>query len=220
MRVMLCAEGPQDAGYKSRWDSKAREFVSTEGWLQPIVRKYCGMASFEVRYRRDLTLLQRSKTKKLRGHGEKARLARLAAEADECDLLVFMVDADSNDERDWRTVTEDVLEGFAAHPDGPKAVACVPMATSESWLLADAEAWAGAGLKDTKILPRKPEEIWGGRDDPAGGHPHRYFARVCVNADVSDSACTRNALMEATSIEVLLSKCPNSFSFFHSQILP
>jgi len=215
---MLCAEGPQDAGIPRVWNAKVGGYVVEEGWLQPMVRKYSAEPKFEVRYRKDLTSLPRAKYKKLAGHGEKARLARLAAEADECDLLIFMVDADSNVRQDWKRILDDVGLGFAAYPDGPPSVACVPMAASECWLLADASCWSQLGLKDVSILPSRPESIWGKRDDPNGGHPHRFFYRVCGVAGLADTPLTRVDLMERASLDEILAKCPISFSDFNNQI--
>ena len=87
-------------------------------------------------------------------------------------------------------------------------LAWVPMATSESRLLADALAWGKLGLSDQRHLPRRPEEIWGERNAPKGDHPHQFFARVCKAARCGEDRQTRVDLMAAMDLGVPASKCP------------
>ena len=129
------------------------------------------------------------------------------------DLVVFMADADSNKTRDWNRTRSDILDGFH-RVEGPNGVPCVPMSTSESWLLADGQAWQGVGLTKLNLLPKKPETIWGARNDPQGNHPHQVFRRACGAAGVRDSRETRVNLAHSSSLARLQAACPRSFTAF------
>jgi hypothetical protein len=91
---------------------------------------------------------------------------------------------------------------------------------SESWLLADQGAWVELGLKNTNILPRSPETIWGARHDPTGNHPHHLFARVCEAAGVADARSTRVLIANASAVQELESRCARSFGQFAADLRP
>lgn len=59
---------------------------------------------------------------------------------------------------------------------GYHCLAIVPKEMIESWLLADVNAFSQP-IKQTD-LPRKPEEIWGAKDDPYSDRPKYYLERV------------------------------------------
>ena len=94
------------------------------------------------------------------------------------DLVIFMADTDSVDDRDWDQHHAWIADGFSRIPEGPPGVACLPKCASESWLLSDEAAWTQLGLGDPSELPDRPEVLSGARGDPEGNHPHRLFARV------------------------------------------
>jgi hypothetical protein len=125
-----------------------------------------------------------------------------------------MVDADSNEKTDWKTKYDQIVDGFSRINNGVIGVPCVPMSASESWLLADPDVWKKLGLNDLRMLPDRPEHIWGERHCPDGNHPHPYFARVCREAGVEDNASTRNEIAVISSIEILARACPTSFATF------
>ena len=134
------------------------------------------------------------------------------------DVVVFMADADSNRIRVWREKRDQIVRGFS-RVDGVDSAPCVPMSTSESWLLSDAEAWKQLGLFRNDVLPRRPERIWGVRMDPDGDHPHQYFRRVCATAGESDSQDTRVRLATLMNVETVRKVCPASFSTFAEDIM-
>ena len=163
--------------------------TNDDGWLQAFLRRLIPLeTTFVVVKRRDL-VLQRRQEKQYQplpqGHGQKALLCKIRAKAGGYDLVVFMADADSNKRRDWRRTHSDISNGFDRVP-GPNGVPCVPMSTSESWLLSDGQAWRGVGLTKLTMLPKKPEKIWGSPNDHNGNHPHQVFRRVCDAAGVQD----------------------------------
>lgn len=224
MKVLLCGEGIHDIGKKNFWSDTDRAYVSVDGWLQVLCRKILnivGGVEFDTRSRADILFLPRQQQPYRPlppGHGAKALAARLIARREGFDALVFMVDADTNDTAAWREKKHEIEEGFRRCENGVAAIACVPMSASECWLLADSGAWVELGLSETRQLPRRPEGIWGARDDPDGNHPHRYFARICCEVGVDDSRTTRVQIAEHSQISEIESNCPVSFGCFSSEL--
>jgi hypothetical protein len=215
-RILLCGEGPHDIGQHD-WMPTERRHIHYDGWLQCIIRQV-GFDDDELstKRRNEIILLPRDQRRHRPlppGHGAKALAAKLIAKIEGYDIVIFMVDADSNDPRSWKETRSQIIAGFAKI-DGVCAIACVPMSASESWLLADEDAWLGLGLLDTTLLPTSPESIWGRRNDSNGNHPHSFFARVCEHAGVSDSRETRAVIAENSSVRRIDEKCPVSFRSF------
>jgi hypothetical protein len=217
LKVLLCGEGPHDIGIPDHWDARRREYVALDGWMQPIVgRVLAGSPEFSARKRNELQVQQRDPNKRRlpEGHGAKAYLAKRAAVTGSYDVLIFMVDADSNDFRDWQRIVAEIEAGFALLDACIRCIACVPMAASESWLLSDPQAWATVADYNGANLPPRPETIWGARDNPAGNHPHRLFFRVCEAAGVSDDLDTRVRVAAATTVAIARARCPMSMEPF------
>ncbi len=213
IRVFICGEGKHDVGVPD----EERSTVRNDGWLQVVLRRLIGE---DVQFRavkRAGLVLQRREQRKYRplppGHGMKAMVSKLQARQEGYDLVVFMVDADSTDRKVWHSRRGEILEGFNRIV-GVVDVCCVPMSTSESWLLADSKAWAAVGLADLKVLPKRPERIWGKRKDPSSGHPHQYFRRVCLRAGVRNSLEVRLQIAELCDVSTLKEACPISFVGF------
>ncbi len=217
MKVVVCGEGSHEIGKPHHWDERRREHVSLDGWMQRFVRKVLGGdVEISVLTRRNLTTLRGGchGTPLPGGHGAKALAAKLRAIAGGYDAMIFMVDTDSNEESEWQRLMTEVDAGFQAAAQELMCMACIPMSASESWMMADPAAWHSfAGYAGTD-LPHWPETIWGHRDDPQGGHPHRYFKRVCDAAGVSDSTDTRAEIAQATNLETARERCPISLDPF------
>jgi hypothetical protein len=222
MKVLLCGEGPHDIGEVQVWSQSLDSCVDYEGWLQVIVRQLLASdTAFWVRRRNELVLLPRQQRKYQPlpdGHGAKALVAKLVADSEGCELVVFMADADSADTREWKLKRKQIQLGFAALENNVRGVACVPKSASESWLLADAAAWRGLGLRNAASLPARPEEIWGHRNDPNGGHPHQWFKRSCDEVNATDDRETRVQIANTSSPPVLRKRCPTSFAAFSDDL--
>lgn len=224
MRVLIVGEGPADIGYPDAWDSRTKRQMPLPGWLQTLLARMAkpGQALEMTAIRRDqifLTDRQRQTNRPLpAGHGHKALAARLKAKLERYDAVVFMVDTDSPDDKDWHRHHGQISDGFQRLPDGPAAIICLPKSTSESWLLADRNAWAALGLPEADELPAAPEDLWGPRNDPAGDHPHQRFARTCQAAGVDDCRETRVAIAQQSDPRTLATRCRLSFTAFWSDL--
>lgn len=222
MRILLCGEGQHEFGDDDAWDSRRQRSYSFEGWMQTLVtRLTTHETEYEFRRRSDIFAdlgVGTGRVAKLKGHGEKAKIARFIAQQGEFDAVIFMADADDTDRAVWRRIRSEIEAGFAAVPDGPPAIACVPMSASESWLMTDSAVWRAQGLLDPTILPRRPETTWGARRDPDANHPHQIFRRLCQAADTTDSTKTRVEIASAAALAGLRTGCPISFPPFADKV--
>ena len=126
--------------------------------MQPFVRHaLAGSPVFSIRGRNELQLQPRDPDRRRLpdGHGAKAFLAKRMAVTGGYDIVIFMVDADSNEVGDWRRIVDEIDAGFQALVADIRCVACVPMAASESWLLSDAQAWRIVAGREVAGLPRR-----------------------------------------------------------------
>lgn len=218
MKVLLCGEGPHDIGVIEHWSIDSKKIEVSEGWLQALLGRILpdDLEFLLVPRSRLVSLPGRDKPPYPKGHGRKAMLAKFRAVADDCDLVVFMVDADTPNSKEWSVKVEEIRDGFAkVETDRPVALACVPMSTSESWMLSDCAPWKTLGLKDAETrLPKNPESIWGKKSEPQSNHPHCLFARLCAEANTTDSRETRHFLMSNADLQAIKQKCPDSFGPF------
>ena len=219
MKILICGEGPNDHGARI-WDTRSTSYVDQDGWVQPLLRtlldNQVDLVMDRVQ-RRSLVRFRPPRRRRLPGHGEKARLALNKAWREGYDLLVFIADVDNPRIQEWRRKHSDVLAGWAIEAE-VVPVACLPLSTSECWLLSDSDAWERNGLADLTRLPPSPERIWGERNDPTGNHPHQFFARICTEAGLPDDTETRAVLASAISPNALSGKCPVSFPPFRNAI--
>jgi hypothetical protein len=225
MRLLLVGEGPHDIGLRQIIRNNVYE--DAPGWLHVILAKLArtGIVMDITAIRsRDILLTDRMRRKNRPlpdGHGARALAAGFKAKTEGFDIVVFMADADTTDVRRWNDHLKWIRDGFSRVPSGhnPLAlVACLPMPASESWLMADPEAWKASGLVDTSVLPSHPEACRGDRDDPGSNHPHRLFARVCKQAGIGDTRETRVAVTTASSMPAIARACPVSFRTFWNDL--
>lgn len=220
MNVLLCGEGVHDVG-RVEWCPRTKREVHKDGWMQGFVRNLAESAvTMHASTYREVPLLPRDQSKHRplpTGRGAKALAAKIRAQLNGWPIVVFMADADTNARKDWLDVHREVEDGLSLIPE-VGGVACIPMSTSESWLLADPRAWEIQGLAHANALPAKPEQIWGTRNDPNGNHPKHYFARVCRTARVEDDRETRSRLAADSDIAEMEARCPTSFRPFADEL--
>ncbi len=218
-RILIFGEGPHDVG-RREWSPQTRDYETSEGWLQPIIRRLRNSTgSEEARCLRELiTFPGRARVRPLAGLALKAQLAKYKALSDGFDAVVLATDADSADRAAHDRKIEDIERGFANMPGAVVGVAAVPMGTSEAWLLADADAWVDLGVADRNVLPRRPEQLWGHPHEPASDHPKCVFARICAMSGIANTADTRVSLAETCTFEDLERACPISFPPFANRV--
>lgn len=220
MRIHICGEGVHEHG-RIFWCERSTEYKEEEGWLQPLIRTLIGDEpdpNFQRVERSSLVGVPGSTKPKLSGHAVKAFRALRRAERDGADIVVYMVDCDSTRVDDWRSKVGEIAAVGAYAKRQVSIIACVPMSMSECWLMSDHDAWLGLGLSDTSKLPAHPERLWGDKHDPGSHYPKNVFAKVCVEAGLSDSVETRNLVMSQTRSERLAAACNNSFPRFRDDI--
>ncbi|MDR1704174.1 MAG: DUF4276 family protein [Clostridiales bacterium] len=92
----------------------------------------------------------------------------------------------------------------------------VPKEMIESWLLSDMDAFSPP--INQKILPKKPEEIWGEENDPESNHPKNYLKRVLYSIGKQPNRDTYAEIAQNISIDVILKRCPKSFGRFYADM--
>lgn len=218
-RILIFGEGPNDVG-RREWSTRARDHETTDGWLQPLVRRLRGSAGGQegARLRELISLPHKGGPRPLKGLALKAQIAKFRAASDGCIAVVVAIDADSVDPREHARKVNEIEMGFDSFPADVIGVACVPMGTSEAWLLADGASWTDLGATNFADFPRRPEETWGRSHDPTSNHPKCLFARVCEANDIVDDTNTRASLAEACELAVLTRSCPIGFANFAKQV--
>ncbi len=211
MKIAVFAEGESELGGRSddpRDDGAAIAFVRSllgarlEHELQIVPMKLSG---------RDL---RRPDVRRAHGESETAQLAYDETVRRGCDALVFFRDAD-NDASGRRTKN---LAGFSAAASRRArplpAVLGLQINTLEAWLLADAGAFERAFGKPRPQLPRRCEELWGDRRDPASNHPKQVFRRFLSSLQIPRGRTTTTALAMNADLEVVARECPEGFGRF------
>jgi hypothetical protein len=214
-QLLLCGEGPHEIG-RREWSVRAEDTEITEGWLQPLVTRLRASAGDTATVSlKELVTFPGRRPPRPRGDlARKAQLAMFRAMEQGCSGVVFATDADSTEPSDQARKVRAIEEGFASVPDRLAGAACVPMGTSEAWLLADAAAWRRLGATDLRKLPRQPEETWGRPHDPASGHPKSLFEAVSKANRMAADQDLRAELARRLSISVVTAQCRRSFGPF------
>ncbi len=128
MKILICGEGEHDMGGKTYCPRK-NIYEINEGWIQKFIRKIQPNLDivFETRHRKALISFSgKKKPFGLKGHGEKAFSAMMIAKREDYDAVVFMVDADTKDLKQWKAKYQEILDGFSAVESAPLGIACVP----------------------------------------------------------------------------------------------
>jgi len=91
----------------------------------------------------------------------------------------------------------------------------IPKAMIESWLLADEKAFIKVfGKKPSHPpLPKKPESLWGKKEDPNSNYPKNVL-KLIVSQFNNKPEDWRYALARNSNSKTLLLKCPESYGRF------
>lgn len=159
--VLIYGEGPNEIG-RRKWSKQLQDFEVSEGWLQPIVRRLrASDGGIDAKALKELIVLPGRDVRPLKGLAHKAQIAKLKAGTEGYSGVVVATDADSADRRAHDAKRNEIEAGYATIVNDVVAVTCVPMATSEAWLLTDREAWEAIGAIDFGEWPKRPEELLG-----------------------------------------------------------
>jgi hypothetical protein len=216
-RVLICGEGPNDIG-RREWVKRSGAFEVREGWLQPMVaRLRTSEGDATAISLKELITFPGRGIRVLDGLARKAQIAKFRAGSDGFTGVVLATDVDSTDRRVHAQKEAHILEGYATVENDVVGVACVPMGTSEAWLMADRAAWERLGADEFDEWPRRPEESWGRPHEPSSNHPKNVFARMCRDNDIVDNSETRAELAAASTRGELARRAPVSFPPFAQQ---
>lgn len=225
MKILIVGEGKHDIGART-WCQREKCYIEKPGWLQTLmfrIKKAELDISITAIRRSELKLTDQSKRRLMplpEGHGAKALAAMQKAVIEGYDVVIFMADLDSNEEKDWYQHIAWMHAGYSKLNTSGSIVgiACLPKSTSESWMLSDVDAWVEAGLEDDDAAAMRslsPEMLWGIPSDPNGNHPKQVFSKfkrkICENCDETE---TRVKLINSSNPSIILSKCSISFRGF------
>lgn len=231
--VYLVGEGPDDIGDLATPGGGERRF---EGFMQPVLRRLAGerlrLRFIGRRTTRLVTGKRRAIKERSTGLAKKAADALRLAEYEGARALVFVADVDreggskkTDRERQRRRekVASDIRSGFDKARRATPAlgsvvtIAATPVRTIEAWALGDAAAIreVAGGDFGARRLTERPEELWGGRSEPASNHPkhvlHRVLGREPSRGDLA-------AIAELADLARLRGSCPESFEPFAAAV--
>ncbi|CAO81540.1 hypothetical protein [Candidatus Cloacimonas acidaminovorans] len=206
IKVIVCGEGPTDVGKKD---------CDTSEWIPGPAIAYIKNAStpklqIDGIQKNKLPRIQKAKCKK--GHSVKAeRLCRYAI-LKSYKVAICYVDCDNND---FETIYQDITFGFSFYSNQVIGIPMIPKAMIESWLLADEKAFIKVfGKKPSKPpLPKKPESLWGKKEDPNSNYPKNVL-KLIVSQFNNKPEDWRYALARNSNSKTLLLKCPESYGRF------
>ena len=206
IKVIVCGEGPTDVGKMD---------CDTSKWIPGPAIAYIKNAStkklqIDGIQKNKLPRIQKAKCKK--GHSVKAeRLCRYAI-LKSYKVAICYVDCDNND---FEAIYSDISCGFSFYSNQVIGIPMIPKAMIESWLLADEKAFIKVfGKKPSKPpLPKKPESLWGKKEDPNSNYPKNVLKRV-VSQFNDKPEDWRYALARNSSSKTLSIKCPVSYGKF------
>jgi hypothetical protein len=209
INVLLYCEGNTDRGQEEFIES---EYVFSDGMMQVLIRKVSRYNDivFIVIKRQDLKAISIRKGCRGRDDVTSLRLAFLARQH-QCTHIAYHRDEDN---KGLQEKYDEVQKYFMdARKRNLNCLAIIPMHMTESWLLADKNAYKiiYGSIPTNPPLPPKPEETWGNKG--TDNHPKKYLERVLKqyhNTTISADAYAETA--KNSDIEVMKQQCPESFA--------
>jgi hypothetical protein len=192
------------------------------------VTDYEPLCSIMKRFQPDFEIIRKTRTKLKNGtmvlqgrrgiHAHTTFIKRLAMVAmkDDCNNIAYHRDGDG----DYENVYNAVMKDFADNAATFNCLAVIPKEMIESWLLADENAYELAfGKKPTNsTLHRKPEELWGSKENENSNYPKHIIAKVLQQYHAEGNRETFFQIAENVDVNVLKTKCPTSFGRFAKDI--
>jgi hypothetical protein len=207
IRILLCGEGPTDQGRKDFIDS---EYVNSDGVLQILIKKVSKIdnLTFVTKTRQELKNTVKFHKRYYSKQEANSRKILIAANKENCTHIAYHRDEDNKGLKEIHQQAQGYFED--AKKKGINCIAIIPMHMTESWLLADKNAFPTA--PKNPALPAKPKETWGNKGTDS--HPKKYLERILAqfpqykNRTLSDVYAE---IAENSDIEILRQRCPESF---------
>jgi hypothetical protein len=213
IRILLCCEGPTDQGRKGYFDGG---YINSSGVMQILIQKTSSGINLEfvVKTRQDIKAIRNKKKYLNKQEQTSIRLAWLA-KRESCAHIAYHRDEDN---KGFKEMYEQVQGYFVdAKKKEINCLAIVPMHMTESWLLADKDAFPNKPINPE--LPVKPEETWGNKG--ANTHPKKYLERVLTQFPQYKNQILSEVYAELaanSNIAVLRQRCPESFGQFYNDM--
>ena len=202
--IYVCCEGITDVGVLVA-------FIEKCSTVKAICKTHNELKNIKVR---NLNLSRKDKYKDERIN-RKAYLRRIAYLANEngASLIGYHQDAGRSYARVYRDINNDLSE---FREKGYGCIAIVPKEMIESWILADEQAYENMFGKtpDNPALPKKPEEMWGQKENKDSNYPKNVMTRVLQQYIVIQNREVYAEIAENSNIEKVLVRCPKSFARF------
>jgi hypothetical protein len=212
MRILLCCEGSTDQGRKEYIDG---EYVQVDGVMQVLIEKVSGNRAlvFVVRTRQEIKKYGKLRRRFAGKQAITSLRLHIAAKQEGCTHIAYHRDEDNNGFAEMYAQ----LQGYftEAKAQQVKCLAIVPKPMTESWLLADKNAYRAIFEKEPSqpALPSKPEELWGKKG--TDNHPKKYLERVLTQYQYHGSLPEiYTAIAKASDTEIVKERCPISFGQF------
>jgi hypothetical protein len=138
----------------------------------------------------------------------------MSAKKAKCKHIAYHQDADGN----YNSVYKSIKNKFSDCVDTYSCLAIVPKEMTESWLLADEQAYIAAFGCKPEYLPKEPEEMWGKKDDPDSNYPKHVMERVLGQYHKMVNRNIYVDIAERSSIDTLKARCPKSFARFYDDL--
>ena len=224
-------EGPTDYGkpegsYPEPW---------LEGPVQPLIRKLVpDEIEFKCVLRNEIKAIRIQKRRrgnhknKLNINGISATKLCIYAQKNKYDIVIHFSDADrdqgtknnpTESERRFEKVYNEISDGIV-NKDKIVFIPMVALKMIESWLLSDDGAFQRCfGQRPlSPQLPKKPELVWGKKNDAQSDYPKNYLKRVLAQFNAVDCRETYYDIAENMDADVVKIKCPISFKRFYDDI--
>ena len=206
--VFVCCEGSTDAGV-------LKTFIERCVSVSAECKTHSEMKHIRVR---NLKSAVKGKNRD-DGVGRKAYMRRLAHLANEqnSNHLAYHQDAD----RKYNRVYKDVNRDLDKHRnDGFRCLAIVPKEMTESWLLADEQAFVAIfGRKPERpTLPKTPETLWGKKENSKSQYPKHVMKRVLEQYHKEPNRDVYAEIAANCDIDTLRRRCNVSFDRFFNDL--
>jgi hypothetical protein len=183
--------------------------------IYPLMVKFIDREKLSLKWikRNELKNWVTHRKKKFSISGSHKLLTALAAIAltKNCKNIAYHQDADGEYDDVYKTIKIE----FERLPKSEfNCLAIVPKEMIEAWVMADKNVYPNDPKNPP--LPPKPEELWGAKESES--HPKKYIEKVLEQFHLTPCSEVFSEIVEKSSIEVLKTRCPESFGQFYADM--